>query len=96
MTGAGREGRVAAVSDRELTEFIEIVRANLRTARPGIALDLDSRLPELGLDSLGTVSIIMATERAFGVTFPDEALTEDTFATLGTAWALVCELDNGG
>lgn len=80
------------MSDEGLDRFVEIVRSNLRTDQAPPPLGLDSRLPELGLDSLGTVSIIMAAEREFDVIFPDEALSLDTFETLGTAWELICGL----
>lgn len=47
------------------------------TGKNAAALDLDSDLVrELGLDSLGTLALLAAVEREFGVRFPDEGLGE--------------------
>ena len=52
----------------------------------------DRRLADLGLDSLATVGLLVDVEESFGVEFPDEALTADTFATAASLWSVVAGL----
>jgi acyl carrier protein len=52
----------------------------------------DDSLPELGLDSMGTVSVLVELEQAFSVTFSDELLVPDTFATPGNLWSALSGL----
>jgi len=52
----------------------------------------DDSLPELGLDSMGTVSVLVELEQAFSVTFSDELLVPDTFATPGNLWSALSAL----
>ena len=65
--------------------FEELVRAQLAIP-PDRPLDPDDVLAELGLDSLGTVSLLMELEDAYDVVFPDELLIPATFATAGALW----------
>ncbi|TDU04450.1 acyl carrier protein [Streptomyces sp. 846.5] len=51
----------------------------------------DSPLRELGLDSMQAVELLFAVEDAFDVSLPDEAMTDRTFATAGSLWAVVQE-----
>ncbi|MEU3251193.1 phosphopantetheine-binding protein [Streptomyces sp. NPDC006997] len=48
-------------------------------------------LAALGLDSMGVVQLLAELEDTFGVELPDEALTEETFATVGSLWQAVAE-----
>ncbi|WP_406492334.1 phosphopantetheine-binding protein [Streptomyces sp. NBC_00846] len=48
-------------------------------------------LAALGLDSMGVVQLLAELEDTFGVELPDEALTEETFATVGSLWGAVAE-----
>ncbi|MEV1063142.1 acyl carrier protein [Streptomyces sp. NPDC050263] len=50
------------------------------------AITPDTRLRELGLDSMQAIELMFALEDTFGVQLPDEALTEDTFTTAGSLW----------
>ncbi len=65
--------------------FEELVRAQL-VIPPDRPLDPDDGLGELGLDSLGTVTLLMELEDAYDVIFPDELLVPATFATAGALW----------
>lgn len=38
-------------------------------------------LPDLGLDSMSAIELVLALEDAFGVQFPEELLVRETFAT---------------
>jgi acyl carrier protein len=52
----------------------------------------DSSLHELGLDSMRAIELLFAIEDAYGVTMPDELLTDSTFATAGSLWAAIRSL----
>ena len=45
-----------------------------------------------GLDSVQLISLVMALEAEYGVTFADEYFSSDTFATAGAVWRAVQEL----
>ncbi|HEY3606568.1 MAG TPA: phosphopantetheine-binding protein [Pseudonocardiaceae bacterium] len=47
----------------------------------------DSRLRDLGLDSMQSIELLFAIEDTFGISLPDEDLTDTTFATAGSLWA---------
>ncbi|MEU0008763.1 acyl carrier protein [Streptomyces sp. NPDC006314] len=46
----------------------------------------DTPLRELGLDSMQAIELMFTLEDTFGVQLPDDALTEETFATAGNLW----------
>ena len=69
--------------------------ARQRAVSPGGPLKPSASLFDLGLDSMGTVQLLLELEETFGVTFPDEALTPEVFATPGSPWEVVRELDPG-
>jgi len=82
------------LSDADFLRLVEIARSSLNKVGPDTVLDVNSVLPELGLDSFGTVRMIMGIEEEFDILLPDEALTLDTFRTLGAVWQLVSSLRN--
>lgn len=49
----------------------------------------DDGLLQLGLDSLSVINLLMDLEEEYGVGFPDEHLSAETFATAGRLWAAV-------
>ncbi|MFF0430620.1 phosphopantetheine-binding protein [Streptomyces sp. NPDC004327] len=56
-------------------------------------LTAESRLRELGLDSMQEIELLFAIEDTFGVQLPDELLTETTFATAGNLWQAISDLN---
>ncbi|MDW5324880.1 phosphopantetheine-binding protein [Plantactinospora sp. KLBMP9567] len=72
--------------------FEEVLRAHLPETTTDVPLSATDTLFELGLDSFGTVELLVALESGFDVSFPDEALTAETFATVGSLWAALSEL----
>ncbi|QOV41362.1 phosphopantetheine-binding protein [Streptomyces ferrugineus] len=52
----------------------------------------EGELLSLGLDSMGVVQPLAALEDHSYVDFPDEALNEETFATVGSLWSTVAAL----
>lgn len=67
-------------------EFESVLRAHL----PGLASDerLSGEVPlvRYGLDSMGTVTLLVALESSLDVQFPDEALVPETFETADQLW----------
>ncbi|MEN3305275.1 MAG: hypothetical protein V7603_1477 [Micromonosporaceae bacterium] len=66
--------------------FEELIRAKLGMAPDGPLRD-DDLLIDLGLDSFGSMALLMELEDAYGVVFPDEMLVPATFATAGALWS---------
>ncbi|WP_438306853.1 phosphopantetheine-binding protein (plasmid) [Streptomyces sp. HUAS TT11] len=52
-------------------------------------LDTDTDLWQAGLDSLGSVALMVELEEEFGIEFPDELLTRETFSTLNRIGASI-------
>ena len=73
-------------------EFEAQLRPHCRLLGESEALDPGAPLPELGVDSLAVVELIVQLEDAFEVSFPDEALTPEVFATPVTVWRAVQRL----
>lgn len=67
-------------------EFESVLREHL----PGLAssdrLGGDVQLVQYGLDSMGTVTLLVALESELDVQFPDEALVPETFETAERLW----------
>jgi acyl carrier protein len=76
-------------------EFEAVIRPHL------VALDKDARIPpdlelrSAGLDSLALIELLVSIEDVFGLEFPDELLTAQTFRTTGTLWTVVAALRAG-
>lgn len=69
-----------------------LLRENLPEFPDDAALESDTDLVEAGLDSVQLISLVMALEAEYGVTFADEYFSSDTFATAGAVWQAVQEL----
>ena len=67
-------------------KFEDILRNHLPWCPADAAIPPDVALADLGLDSLKTVLLLIAVEDAYALTFPDELLVSDTFATAATLW----------
>ena len=73
--------------------FESVVRANVPVLAADQPLLPGASLYDLGLDSMGTIQLLLDLEETFGVTFPDDALKPEVFATPGTLWEVVRELE---
>ncbi len=71
--------------------FIEVLRPFLKYAA-GRPVEPDDSLRDLGLDSMREIELLFAIEDNYGVTLPDEMLTDATFATAGQLWAAITDL----
>ncbi|MEV4816023.1 phosphopantetheine-binding protein [Micromonospora tulbaghiae] len=72
-------------------EFTELLRPFLKFAGPDEITE-ESRLRDLGLDSMREIELLFAIEDTFGVSVPDDKLVDSTFATAGGLWGVVEEL----
>ncbi|MCP2258142.1 acyl carrier protein [Streptoalloteichus tenebrarius] len=77
-------------------EFEALLRPHLPALAADQELPGDTRLADLGLDSLSTVNLLIELENGFGVSFPDELLTAETFETADTLWRTVSALSTDG
>ncbi|WP_214324768.1 phosphopantetheine-binding protein [Nonomuraea sediminis] len=62
---------------------------------PGVTAEqllMDARLPDLGLDSLSTIQVLLEIEDEFMISIPDELMTLDTFSTVGSLYSVIREL----
>jgi acyl carrier protein len=71
--------------------FEEILHRHLPFA-DNQPLNVDDGLADLGLDSLGTVALLLDLEEGFVVTIPDNLLVAKTFATVGSLWSVIAKL----
>jgi acyl carrier protein len=58
--------------------------------RDAVTADLD--LVAAGLDSLGMVELLIQVEERYGITFPDDLVAQETFATPAALWSVVSGL----
>ncbi len=67
--------------------------ALLRSALPLCGdepLTEDTRLWDLGMDSIAAVMLSIDIGKVFGVTLTDDDLVEETFTTPGSLWKAIC------
>ena len=75
-------------------KFEVTVRQCLPYLAPEAPLAPDANLVDLGLDSVQMVGVMVAIENQYGIQFPDEILTLETFSTPGNLWRVVTNLSN--
>lgn len=75
--------------------FAQILRRHLKYLERGDALDPDRPLRDLGLDSMQAVELLFDIEDHFDRTLDDEDLTEETFATATSLWAVISRDGSG-
>lgn len=62
----------------------DIVREYCPDLEPHVALDPDDNLADLGLNSVGTIGILVAVEEAFSVSLSDEDMSFETFSSVSS------------
>jgi len=70
--------------DELATKLISTLRGHLGFLPPDQELEMDAELAELGLDSMGAISLLMDIEGSFAISFPDEMLVPETFRSAQT------------
>lgn len=73
-------------------DFDELMRDTFGVAPGGRELTPDTPLADAGLDSFGTVGLLVAIEQTYGVTIPDDFQILDMFRTARTLWETVAAL----
>jgi acyl carrier protein len=69
-------------------QFAELLKTYLPYLKDQ-PLTPQSRLRDLGLDSMKSIDLLFAIEDNLGVCLPDDDLNDTTFATAGSLWAAV-------
>jgi acyl carrier protein len=69
-------------------KFVDLLTPFLKFL-DGRPVTAESRLRELGLDSMKSIDLLFAIEDTFDVSLPDEDLNDTTFATAGSLWQAV-------
>jgi acyl carrier protein len=72
-------------------EFVALLRPYLKYAGDE-EITADAKLRDLGLDSQRAIELLFAIEDRFGIVIPDEQLTDSTFETPGSLWAVIEKL----
>lgn len=77
----------------DLPDQLELlVRARCRLTDPNQRVDPEVPLVQLGAGSLDIVDLIVDIEDTYGVEIPEELLTPEVFASLGSIWRALCGL----
>jgi acyl carrier protein len=88
---SGIQAQAQPVSTVEWSpEFDAILRRHLPLNGGPVPPQAD--LASLGLDSLGTVSLVMELEDTLGIAIPDEVLVPETFRTADALWQVIAHL----
>ncbi|EMF01999.1 acyl carrier protein [Streptomyces mobaraensis NBRC 13819 = DSM 40847] len=69
--------------------FEQVLRRNLPDLPAEDALLPEADLMDLGLDSMGMISLLMDLETEYGVRIPESELTFEAFASVAGLWAVV-------
>jgi acyl carrier protein len=72
-------------------EFVAMLRPFLKYAGEQ-EITPSACMRDLGLDSMRAIELLFAIEDTYGVSIPDEMLTDATFETCGSLWSAIDEL----
>lgn len=72
--------------------FEQILRNNLKGLAAAAPLTADISLPDLGLNSVQTVSLLIELEETYEINLPEEAMVYRTFSTPGSLWQVIAPL----
>lgn len=99
-SGAKQGGGGAAPTTRGavLAELQRMLLSDLKLGLEPAALDENLPLLEggLGLDSITLFELITLVERRYGLSFPPEKMSSETFTSLGAMAQIVVDLQAGG
>ncbi|MEU8001110.1 phosphopantetheine-binding protein [Catellatospora sp. NPDC049111] len=77
-------------------KFLDVLREFLPELADDQVPDDDVPLSSYGLDSLGSISLMLALEETLDITFPEDRLTPEAFATVGSLRRTVAEIRSAG
>lgn len=69
-----------------------VLRRHLRAVAADETIPMEERLVDLGLDSIGTIHLLLDLEQTFAVSFPGSMLTPETFRSGATLQGAVATL----
>lgn len=72
--------------------LITLVRQILNQPSVSRALPIDARLSDLGMSSIKMVNLMLAVEAEFDVTIPQNLITPENFASIGSVEMLLDQL----
>lgn len=75
-------------------ELINLVKSHLNRIEEEGSIDVNMDLYEMGLDSLGTINLLLDIEEHYEVMIPDEYLTDDALSTISSLWSLIEKAKN--
>jgi acyl carrier protein len=75
--------------------YMGVLRRHLRFVGEQEPIPPERTLVEVGLDSIGTINLLLDLEESFGVSFPGALLTAETFRTAGSLEEAVSSLVGG-
>lgn len=64
-----------------IDQFLTILYFHLKFVDSEQAFPMEMDLEQMGLDSMGAISLLLDLEENFGIQFPDDLLTAETFRT---------------
>jgi acyl carrier protein len=76
-------------------EYLTLVREFLPELAADEPLEPDVPLQQYGLDSMTSISLMLALEETLDLTFPEELLSPESFSTTATLWNTVTEIRRG-
>lgn len=76
-------------------KFQQVLRTHLQFVNNTGPFPVDENLNQLGLDSMSAVDLLLDLEESFGILFPDDLLTAETFQTASTLQKAVQSLMYG-
>jgi len=89
LNGAG--ATEPAIAD----QLVDTLSSHLRNVPPDVEWNT-VRLPDIGLDSMSAIELVLTIEERFGVQFPDELLVRETFESLPSLEAAVRSMLDSG
>ena len=75
-----------------MDELLVLLRPYLKYVQPSDHVTIDEDLVSSGLDSMGSIDLLLEIEEHFNIIIPDEQLVDETFATPRALWAVIKEL----
>jgi acyl carrier protein len=76
-------------------KFERTLRRHLRLVAADEPIPYEANLVSVGLDSLGTINLLLDIEETFNVSLPGALLTPETFRTRATLESVVASLVEG-
>jgi acyl carrier protein len=76
-------------------KFEQLLRRHLRLVAADEAIPLEASLVSIGLDSIGTINLLLDIEETFSISLPGALLRPETFRTRATLENVVATLVEG-